>query len=958
MAVNTQNINAKSVLGYALLPGIIPRAKELGNSGFGYLAFLFAHVYQAVRILPVGHPYLNAANIGNFSVFQVMAAAANNLEISKRNIDQIIVFVALLVGIILMFLQFILIIFALFSTQAYAGGGGGASGFTSMFETQYPQTDVAFLMLDYVFGIPLGGGMGPSVGFFGSLAIPTGPTPFHMGLHALFNFYNFLLLLIAVVIFLYYVIVVVIETAQTGVPFGHRFAKIYAPIRLIIAIGLLVPLNYGFNGAQYITLYAASMGSSFATNGWILYNRALTNPLGINNNALVARPRAPADDELLYFSSVYHACREMYKIWSPREYMNPNQGTEIKPYVVVNGRAEEFESYDYEQAKKDFGVDDMEVVLGEYDAAVHSKFAGGVRPYCGKLTVSLSNNNPVFVATGGPAGAPPATMGVRAIEKMYYERVRLLLTTAGIAGSNKFVAFGERAAHSFVSSQVARDTCWRSGDLGDAGSPGCDDKWDPPSDIFQQTISAFRTEREGLLSTYYTDYLSSLNMKLSGELEKRGWGGAGIWFNNIADINGTYTSAIYAVPTIRAYPEVMEYVKKKLQEKNKKIATCDIFTPNLSDAQKVVFAKTSEADIANALNQAYKYFACEKQNQEAGGSAPTGGAPASPAPLGGSIRTMTGNVFVDAIQYIFGLNGLFDLAESSQADPTTGQPRVHPLAQLTTIGKSLVENSIRSMAMAIGASFGGGLLSAMGSHLGAALNSLSGMFVGIATIGLTAGFVLYYILPFLPFIYFFFAVGAWVKSIFEAMVGVPLCALAHLKIDGPGLSGEAGKAGYLLIFEIFLRPIAILFGLIGGMATFSAMAVALNVLFELAVVNTAGSPETSTATITMSELQSLRRGTIDMFFFTIMYAILLYMMGTASFKMIDSIPKYFMRWLGGGVSTFDDNKGDPAGNLTQYAALGGSQVSQQVLGGIQQGAQVSGSLLGALGKGMSGEKKK
>src|SRR5690606_21661847 len=94
--------------------------------------------------------------------------------------------------------------------------------------------------------------------------------------------------------------------------------------------------------------------------------------------------------------------------------------------VIVNGQAQEFVKndseacargqigpnpngggdnlYSYEKAKQDFGTHDMEVVLGEYDPEEHKAFAGGVKPYCGKINISLSNQNPAVYkspSTGG-----------------------------------------------------------------------------------------------------------------------------------------------------------------------------------------------------------------------------------------------------------------------------------------------------------------------------------------------------------------------------------------------------------------------------------------------------------------------------------------------------------------------------------------------------------------------------
>lgn len=1012
MADNTQKINAKSVAKYMLLPGIIPRAKELGGEGFAYLAFLFANVFQAVRILPAAHAYVQPANIGKFTIRQVIAAAANNIEFSRRNIDQIVVFGAIMLAMVLMFLQFFLLIFGILSGSAFAGPG--TVTWTSMFETQYPEVDIAFLMLDYVFGIPALTGGGTAT-FFGSNALlaTNGPTPFHQGLHALFNFYNLALLLVGVLIFMYYIIVVVVETAQTGVPFGRRFSKLYAPFRLIFAIGLLVPFGFGFNASQYITLYAAKLGSSFATNGWILFNSTLNNPLGADNRSLLARPRFPPSDELLYFSSVYHACREIYAIWSPANYMNPQEGTCINAYVVFNGTAQALvtnnspacrnslgggagpDPYTYRMAKDNFRSGDMEIVLGEYEPNLHAQYAGGVRPYCGKMTVSLNHHNPsIYSYVQGGAQAGQGTWGdqdneaaIHATEAIYFDMVKELLRVPGQpnvattpnlmsqssnSNNSPFSVFGERAAHAIVpvcrvgwGPNCTHDVCYKAAELGDDATCGRPN-WTPTATVFQNALNESRANRDLKLDNSYLEFSSGLNLRILEDLQRRGWGGAGIWYNHIADINGAFTGAIYSAPSVRKWPETMEFVKSQRQAQDKSTASCDIFDPNLGDNKRVEFTNTIDSDIAKVLNATYKYFNCEKPNQDAdvpaanvgtGVNAVGGGCITGSTLMTGAVtKGVSSNIFIDFISVVFGLNGLFDLRSCSVIDPATGQSIIHPLAQLATIGKSLVENAIRSMAMAMGAAFGGGMIGMLSTSLGAALGSASGMFVGVATIGLSAGFVLYYILPFLPFIYFFFAVGSWVKSIFEAMVGAPLWALAHLRIDGEGLPGSSAASGYFLIFEIFLRPIVTVFGLIGGMAVFGAMAATLNNLFDLVVMNVTGAPPGgSNTTMNPTVVQSFRRGVLDQFFFTIMYAVLLYMMATSSFKMIDTIPKYVMRWMNSRVSTFNDNKTDPTQGLTQYAALGGAEISGRLFGAGQQGAKGLGQAIGAaVNEGISG----
>ncbi|MEM6780738.1 MAG: DotA/TraY family protein [Pseudomonadota bacterium] len=273
---------------------------------------------------------------------------------------------------------------------------------------------------------------------------------------------------------------------------------------------------------------------------------------------------------------------------------------------------------------------------------------------------------------------------------------------------------------------------------------------------------------------------------------------------------------------------------------------------------------------------------------------------------------------------------------------------IHPLAQLSVVGKGMIEAAINNLAI----SAGFGLLGGSGlvpGGVGASLDSMTGFYGTMASLGLMIGFVLFYVLPFLPFIYFFFAVGGWVKSVFEAMVGVPLWALAHLRIDGQGLPGQAASAGYMLLFEIFVRPIAIVFGLLAAIVIFAAQVKVLNEIFYLAVSNFGrADPDTVLAggctvgpasglgidvlgQLPGSEVHA--RDAVDEFFFTIIYAVIVYMMAMASFKLIDLVPGSLVsRWYGSNASSFTDDNEPSRGaeNLMKYSTIGGGMIGGQL----------------------------
>ncbi len=57
---------------------------------------------------------------------------------------------------------------------------------------------------------------------------------------------------------------------------------------------------------------------------------------------------------------------------------------------------------------------------------------------------------------------------------------------------------------------------------------------------------------------------------------------------------------------------------------------------------------------------------------------------------------------------------------------------------------------------------------------------------------------------------------------------------------------------------------------------------------------------------------------------------MVYMIGMSSFKLIDLIPNNILRWMGSGVSTYNDQAGEPAEGLISKMAIGGSMMSQQL----------------------------
>lgn len=894
-----QGVKAKDIAKYTLLPGIIPRINEFINSGFGWLALTMAVVYNGVRLLPNGHPYLNPHNMGKFGIRHVIAEAANNLVIKKENIDQIIIFFALLLGFLLLVLQFAAIALGFIIKPAAAGG---LAAFAGLFTTANPTNDIAFMILDKVFALP---------DMYNSKFAPAGGLgsipPFNRGLQELFQYYSYAILVVGVFVFLYYVVVLVGETANTGTPFGRRFNHIYAPLRLVVAIGLLIPLNYGYNGGQYITLISARLGSGFATNGWIIFNNELDpgeTPIGTRKETLIARPNVPDITHIVSFLSIVKTCLHSYRL----SYTRPPQLRDVRAWLINSdpnapqGPVLEMPN-DYATALAFFGNQDITIRFGHQFPAgsTEENYTGNVEPTCGEITV---HTNVAGTATGGPPA--DQRIGPYRIQEALYRLTNFAWVNPSID------EFGQRmtALHAISPPEACA--------VG-LGLPG-DCNLPPDAEWKTERSTVFRGILEAWMVGAYNEMIQVADnlYDIPDELLERGWGGAAIWYNRIAEWNGGLFTASINTPTPGRMPDVSEKVQEERRAHNESVDSENRYCPTVEGHRPIDFTNKYELEISLAICEAYKYWQTDGRGQAT------------------DMQT-SGNVFFDLLNAVFGIGGLFTMRTNDD---------VHPLAQLSALGKSIIESSIRNLMTALVFSAGGGMGEIVGTpHLGAALQSISSMFVSFTSIGLAIGFILYYVLPFMPFIYFFFAVGGWVKTIFEAMVGVPLWALAHLRVDGNGFPGESASNGYFLIFEIFVRPILTVFGLVAAMGIFTAMARTLNGVFDLVIENLTGFDCSDCDAGTVAGLE-YKRNAIDEFFFTIIYTILVYMIATSSFKLIDQIPNSILRWMGAGVQSFSDQADDPAQGLTQYAAFGGARMAGEISGALNQGARAVGQGVG------------
>ncbi len=894
-----------TVLKYTLLPEFFPRLRNVFTSGFMHVAYLMAVIYQSVGLLPKGHPYLRSENIGRYGIRHVIAQAANHLVFKKENIDQILIFFCILLGVVLLMAQFALLIVAIIAQQPVMAGPFSL-GYELTPGTPInlgPTQDLAFILLDRIFG---------TVGIFDSCVANPGtpctdlrgnsiydpgayPFPFHIALHQLLRFYSLGIFVVAVMVILYFIITIVSETAVAGSPFGQRLNKTWAPVRLVLFSALLVPLNIGgqnagLNGAQILTFWVAKGGSNFATNGWGVFNEVLTSSYLGETNTLIATPNIPEVSDLTKFMFLAKVCQIAENIahehWPSgvQAYLVREEVKYGPPAVIAMNNWLDFRTTNFSVATQHVNKGNIFIRFGVLDPTLdpaigpippgadpieeYQKYKGAVNPVCGEI---------MFQTSSFDQNAAPQSGGV-AIQESYYELIKTMWNDINTA------KYAECVVKRHYKPQ---DT------------PNCANM--PSATFAQMQIVNFQNNIDAQIPIAIAQQIANGDFS-TANLAEKGWVGAAIWYNRIAQMNGAVTGAILKLPKPNRFPFVMETIAAQRMAVNENIDPSTIYDPTLKDGIDIKYARIGDKEIAIPMVIAYNFWDNDGLTET-------------------HLNRLTSNPVIDSINLLLGTHGLFEMRKNTD---------IHPLAQLSALGKGMMDASVRNFVMGAVGKGAGGIFKDMVGEVSEAAGKI---FSSFSTVTIALAFVLYYVLPFLPFIYFLFAVSGWIKSIFEAIVAMPLWALAHIKIDGEGIPGPAAINGYHLLLEIFIRPILILIGLIAALSIFSALVNVLNEVFDLLVANAGGFDLKEEVNTTTPSMMAFFRGPVDKFFYTVMYVILVYMIGLSCFKLIDMIPQSILRWMSVSVATIQESEKDPAGKVIQQTYQGTIVATGQVKGG-------------------------
>lgn len=205
----------------------------------------------------------------------------------------------------------------------------------------------------------------------------------------------------------------------------------------------------------------------------------------------------------------------------------------------------------------------------------------------------------------------------------------------------------------------------------------------------------------------------------------------------------------------------------------------------------------------------------------------------------------------------------------------------------TSLGAKLFGESIDKWPL-IGSLVGGG--SKFLAEVGFMLVSVTKIVVLVL---LAVGLVHAYLIPMLPYVFMLFFVTGMLILIGEGLVAAPIWAFMHVRMDGQDFVDQVQKPGYMIAFNLLLRPALAVFGLALSMVIFSASIFFMNETFHIA------------SQMAMPDAQGL--SFVAIFSMLILQVYLHYQIAIRSFQLIVQVPDRVTRWFGQGGENLNED---------------------------------------------------
>lgn len=741
------------------------------------------------------------------------------------------------------------------------GGQPNGNGLSQAFDIfKLPGSDDLFMnLLSLV--LP---NVGPVPGLTGQAAAGS---PAHNSLSLGLMIFSGMLLLVACTTIAWHTITGTVMSAQTGKVLGERWSQVWSPARVVVGLGFLIPISGGFCGAQILVLYLVAWGSSAANMIWTPYVQGITNGAAITAEATSITDKANFISNL---PGTYDAVRQI----AERELCYET----VKTVFTRSGTNLAWNGVPTTLTWQTLTAGDRIAVAGDLVMSTlnpnywslidntYQRFATQKTKkldyglYCGSITVSSINDELSAATVNNSDNA-----GMEAAVAAEYDKGR-------------FAAVAKAQLILRPIMQQAAKTYFPAGLAGGGGSQNAfyfheGSGYENIPQQIKSAVQAYNSEmlmaaQKALAKAAPSANGSSANSNLSQVTNSLGWASAGLYYSTLARIQGVVYSRASYPPSFT--PEISS--PQEISADNQTMAKA---LYSNSETQPGTLA-----DFRTWWTKNNRSFLLDNERAENAAMAGTS-----------SLRTSMFGELADGASW-----WLIDkLLEGFKINPFNAMLSLVELGHsilswITALGATVGVLSLVSLTPAgvVGGAIMGG--AGKGGVIGSFFLTIGVMILSSL---FAAGITLAYILPMIPYLVVTFFVMSMLILVAEAMVAAPLWAFFHVRMEGQEFVEQVQRPGYMISFNLLLRPTLMILGLIMSYLVHGAMAWFVWQTFKIAA-------KSATAGFSV--------GPVGAVVFLTLYAYLNYMIAVRCFSLATQVPDRVARWFGGQGEQTDEER--------------------------------------------------
>jgi len=742
------------------------------------------------------------------------------------------------------------------------------------------------------------------------------------------GFFNIMCIVVGGLLFLYNAIVGVVQTAHEGEVLGKRWSSLWAPVRVLIAVTMLMPLpgQGGYNTIQIMVAYLVDGSTRAASALWGEVAEAVISgqtpitgaspPLPVEaaqmawsmqlcratavkqfSTARIAAPDGTPVTKAIRFGEGGPTDGSPY--FQPLEAVNldDNFSAKITQTFGESSGSKWLNTLSFGWLGSATGRRDLEALEGvstPYKNAQVPAKAFLTLPVPGGKSSMIVNNNMDALTLCGVVATPPIPQSIIDIGEAAGKNVEQAFVDAHAEAMEYAIKRFEKPAFAVIEAvasnkpvpNVVSDVSETVVEMRNIMVNKLRDVLVIANDspVSTKKGAAMATARERLI-TYvkggYTSRACNKKVKDDGlspvcdESAKsnngQGWIGAGTWYMHLARLNSENHQIAESKPIVLGAPEYTDRVNGATKEGYR--------------TREGKVDERPNSPLMSAQETSARFYAAGLRTWE--------DAASQLGAFGGEFpRTMSGDLLAapegNAFERALDMSG-FVYSAANYFNPSNWG--ADPMVGIVNLGHFFTELG------GLGAA-GGGILSLFPGAAGA----LGGGLVSIGTPLVIGGSLMAFILPMLPFIFWIVAVTGYFLLVAEAIIAVNLWAIAHLRMDGEGIAGEAGRQGYYLILALVLTPILMIFGFLIGMSLFKVTTTLVNIglYYVIAGMNTHAGPQ----------------WVIGIAVISIMVVLIYIVLIERSFSLTMEFPSKVLRWIGADAPLSTDEA-----NRARFAAM-------------------------------------